>query len=674
MTSGNLWKWSLFLCCFFSVTLVAQEKSESLKSGAPSIPEVVVTVTATKYETPINKVAASLSVITAEELQSQSFPNQDLGDALRDVPGITLRRAYAPFPSYINIRGATESGTVVLVNGLPTNWEITQAIPIDAIERVEILRGPASALYGANAVGGAVNIITKKGKQGFSATAAGGYGSFDTKHGSFSLNGGSDRFTLSMAGSLDKSHGTNIVKNKVSPGITMIDDDPYEKQSAFISAAYQLPNKGSVSVLYNFFHDEYTRGRPNVGGDWYRHFAALSWQQPISDKLDFKASVGYRFDDLVHLYDNGGTNYALKQRRFMDYSEIPLELQLTAKAGMGHELTGGFFVNRQETDQDYKTPSDAMIGNVHYNVRTTALFIQDVWAATENLSLTAGLRFDRWRNYDNTFYNFVKKNPGSRTDSSWSPKLGVKYIFGDRTNLWASYAKGFLPPTPEQLFDDRTSGGNPRIPNPDLKPENTHSWETGISRFFGKSLEAKATGFYAITKDKILSWFDSGNIWTNKNIGETRSYGIETDLVFRIDDNWAIKGNYTWNNTKVHENPVDRTLEGKDLPFAPHHKANLGVLYTRPYNFTLGATFRYLDDQETNDRNTRYTASGEEQFMRSSHVVDISASKYFRTSQNYLKGFELVFNIDNLFNEEYRTFYIYEDPGRVFYGELRFHF
>ena len=132
-----------------------------------------VFVTATKYETSTKEVPASVTVIKREDLEAQNFPNNDVADALRSVAGITLRRAYAPFPAYLNIRGGTSDGTVVLVNGVPTNWEISQAIPVDNIERVEILRGPASALYGANAIGGVVNIITKEGGEKFEATRHG---------------------------------------------------------------------------------------------------------------------------------------------------------------------------------------------------------------------------------------------------------------------------------------------------------------------------------------------------------------------------------------------------------------------------------------------------------------------------------------------------------------------
>ena len=120
-------------------------------------------VTATKYDTAAKDVAASVTVIRADQIAAQNLVNGDVGDLLRSVPGISLRRAYAPFPGYANIRGAGSGATVYLVNGIPTDWQISQTIPAERIDRVEIIRGPSSALYGANASGGVINIILKQG-------------------------------------------------------------------------------------------------------------------------------------------------------------------------------------------------------------------------------------------------------------------------------------------------------------------------------------------------------------------------------------------------------------------------------------------------------------------------------------------------------------------------------
>ena len=146
----------------------------------PSAVLDTLVVTATKYETPLKEIPASVTVIRAEDIANQHLPNGDVGDVLRSVVGITTRRAYAPFPTYPNIRGMGSDATMTLVNGIPTNWEITQAIPTGNIERIEVLRGPASALYGGNATGGVINIILKKGKKTPASHLGASYGRFET--------------------------------------------------------------------------------------------------------------------------------------------------------------------------------------------------------------------------------------------------------------------------------------------------------------------------------------------------------------------------------------------------------------------------------------------------------------------------------------------------------------
>jgi len=639
----------------------------------PAIMDEMV-VTATKYETSIKDVPASMTVITGEELAAQHLPNGDIGDALRSIAGITLRRAYAPFPAYINMRGAGSDGTEVLINGVPTNWEITQAIPPENVERVEILRGPASALYGAYATGGVVNIITREGGEGIESNVGGGYGTFNTWRINGTSNGTVDKFHYFVTAYKEASDGTNIVKNNVNPGVHMIEDCSYAKWAASLTASYDLPEKGKLSFLYNFFHDDYTRGRPNVGGDWDRNFTTLMWDQPFGERFFFKGYVGFRYDDLLHLYDGGGTNYALKQKRYTDYSEVPFELELTTKLGWGNALTAGFFANHQDTDMTYKKPNGSKIGDNNYKVRTLAGYLQDVWKPIDPLAVTLGLRYDHWENYDNEFYNFKTTHPADRSESNWSPKIGAKYNFPDTTAVWANYSVGFLPPTPEQLYDDRTSGGNPREPNPDLKPETTRSWELGLERMFGDSFKAGVTGFYNYTDDKIISWFNADNVWINENIGQTKSYGVEVDFLYQLNTNWSFTANYTWNPATIEKNPAKPYQEGNDLPFSPRHKANVGVSFTLPDSIELSVFGRYMSEQQTNDDNIEYTKSGEQQSMPASFVVDFKGTKHIALNWGILKKMDLSFSVDNLFNTEYRTFYIYEDPGTVFFGDVKFYF
>ena len=644
--------------------------AEEKNKGVTRIEDIVVT--ATKYETSAKDIPASITVITSEEIENQNLPNGDIGDVLRSVPGITLRRAYGPFPAYPNIRGAGSDATVILVNGIPTNWEITQAIPSENIERIEIVRGPASALYGANAAGGVINIIMKQGKDEFKSSLSAGYGTFETYRSKAWSSGRVDKLGYSIAASYEDSEGDNVVHNNVIPSVHMIDTCDYEKHAFSINTDYSFSDSAKLLFMYNFFHDEYIRGRPNHGGDWDRHFAGIIYDQRLGERFKLNASLGYRYDDLLHLYDKGGTNYDKNRKRYTDYYETPVELKITGALGWGHTLTGGYFYNKQETDQDY---SDWLTGDPwrenKYKVETQAGYLQDVWKPVEELIITAGLRYDHWENYDNHFSNFVTSDPKDRTDDNWSPKIGARYNFTNETSIWGNYSVGFKPPSSVQLYDDRTSGGNPRQPNPDLKPEKTESYELGLEQWFCEILQTRITGFHSITEDKIISWFDTNNVWVNKNIGRTKSYGVEFDAGLHLLENWLINANYTWNSAKIDKNPSDPEQEDNWLPFSPEHKANLGITYEQKKNFTASIFGRYLSEQHTNNDNTKYTSAGEKRYMDESFVVDIKAVKHFPISKGYVKNIDLSLSIDNIFDEDYRTFYMYEDPGTVFFGEVK---
>ncbi|GAB6906500.1 TonB-dependent receptor [Desulfosarcina cetonica] len=633
-----------------------------------------VVVTATKYATAVKDVPASVTVISNLDLANQNLPNSDIGDALRAVPGIALRRAYSPFPPYANIRGAGSDGTVYLVNGIPTNWQISQTIPVELVERVEIIRGPASALYGADATGGVINIILKSGGETPTATVGGGAGSFGRYRAAASADGRLHRFSYALAGYYEEADGTNIVENNVNASVHMIDDCDYDKHGTGVNAGYRFSDTVGLRFFYNYYNNRYTRGRPHVGGDWDYNLGAIMFDQQIGKRLRIDAYLGVRVDDYLHLYDRGGTNYARKQKRDMDYTEMPAELRGTAELG-GHTVTTGFFYNNQETSQDYNDwNTGARLQENEFNVRTMAGYVQDVWKITDAMILTAGLRYDHWENYDNYFSSYNDPDLDDRTDDHLSPKIGLRYNFADSTSIWGNYSTGFKPPTSEQLYDDRTSGGNPRLPNPDLDPETTQSFELGLQRWFGGDFKAGLVGFYTITDDKILAWFNADNVWINQNIGRSESYGVELDLAWYLSENWTLSANYTYNRATVDDNPQNPDLEGNDLLFCPRHMANLGITYRRPGNFTISLFGRYLSKQYSDDANTDRNAAGEELIMKESLVFDLKGTKQIPIAWGPLKTIDLSLAIDNLFNEEYRTMYMYEDPGTTFFGEVKFVF
>jgi iron complex outermembrane receptor protein len=634
-----------------------------------------VVVTATKTETSIRDIPASITVITNEQLTNQNLPDGDIADALRTVPGISMTRAYAPFPASVNIRGVGSGSTLYLVNGIPTDWQISQTIPVERVARVEIIRGPASALYGANAAGGVINIILKEGGETPSSSISAGGGSYGHYRTAASTDGSAEKFNYALSAFYDEADGDNVVKNNVNPSIHMIDDCNYYKKGLGIGAGYRLSDSANVRMFYNYFHDHYTRGRPHVGGDWDYNLAGLIYDQKINKQLSLKASTAYRMDDYLHLYDKGGTNYDPKQKRNMDYDELPFELQATYGLGWGHTLTAGFFTNNQETDQKYRDwLTREQTQRNQFSVQTLAGYVQDVWKPADPVTVTLGGRYDHWKNYDNIFTSFKEPNLKDRTDDHFSPKAGVRYNINASTSTWLNYGEGFLPPTSEQLYDDRTSGGNPRIPNPDLEPETTQSFELGLERWFMSRLQTSLAGFYNYTDDKILSWFNADNVWINQNIGRTESYGAELTLAYYLTDNWTLNANYTYNRATIDENPQNKDLEGNYLTFSPEHKANLGATYSLRNNFTLGGCVKYLSKQYTDDANTKRNKNGEEMIMEESVVVDIKGTKHFPVSWGIMKMVDVSLSVDNLFDREYRSFYMYEDPGTNVFGEVAFIF
>ena len=391
-------------------------------------------------------------MISATELAEQNLPNSDIADALRSVPGIAVRRAYAPFPASANIRGAGSGGTIYLVNGIPTDWQISQTIAVELVARVEIIRGPASALYGADATGGVINIILKFGGDTPTATIGGGAGSFGRYRAAASADGRLDRFSYALAGYYEEADGTNVVENNVNASIHMIDDCDYDKRGAGFNGGYRFSDAAGLRFFYNYFNDQYTRGRPYVGGDWDYHLAGMFYDQQVGKRLNINAYLGFRSDDYLHLYDRGGTNYDPRQKRDMDYSETPAELRATAVFG-GHAITTGVYYNNLEITQDYKDwTSGASLNENEYNVRTIAGYAQDVWKITDAMTLTAGLRYDHWENYDNYFSSYNDQALADRTDDHLSPKIGLRYNFAGGTSIWGNYSTGFKPPTSEQLY------------------------------------------------------------------------------------------------------------------------------------------------------------------------------------------------------------------------------
>ena len=451
----------------------------------------------------------------------------------------------------------------------------------------------------------------------------------------------------------------------------MIDDCDYDKKGAGFDMGYEFSESAKARLFYNYDKNRYTRGRPHVGGDWDYNFAGLIYDQKIGDRLDLMAYAAFRSDDYLHLYDKAAQTTIPSKKGTWITRRLPPSLGRPPISAGKHPDRRLFLQQPGDGSDVQRLDHRVKTQENEYKVRTMAGYLQDVWKPVSNLTVTAGARYDHWKNYDNSFSSYNETDLKDRTDDHFSPKVGIRYNIDDALSLWCNYGQGFKPPTSEQLYDDRTSGGNPRQPNPDLDPETTHSYELGVEKWFKNRLQLNLVGYYNYTDDKILSWFDDTNTWINKNIGKSESYGAEFSLAYYLSDYWTINANYTYNKATIEENPEDKDLEGNYLPFRPQAQGEPGRDVQPSEKLHPVRVCPVLEQAVHQRRQHHQKLGGRILVMPDSFVVDLKASKHFTLSGTAVKAMDLSIAVDNLFNEDYRRTTCTRTPERAFTWKRR---
>ena len=446
--------------------------------------EIVVTATRTPVEA--FKANANISVITRQEIQNRHYT--DLSDALRMVPGVYVGN-YSAAGGYDNsnslmINGASE--VVVLVDGVKVNnvsnkFSAMQLKNLENVERIEVLKGSASTLYGSDAKGGVINIITRRP---------------DSINTYFRVEGGDNSVTNYKFGQsgAEKSWtwDVNISRERMGDykdgeGVTT---PAYSKStSKNFKIGKKLSDKHELIATYDSYDADYK-------------YTAL-WENDLKNgqvnNSNYKIILNSHFDNntsnVLSFFnmdiDNDFNKYIRKVRtkRITD--------QLTYKLS-NHLLTGGFEFSH---DKVLSFEGKKMINR--------AMFLQDQYDITNNLKLTAGVRRD-----DNSGF-------GKHT----TPSANLGYTFNkDRTNVYVSYSEYFIPPTPSHLY----SAG---YGNPSIKPETGNTKEIGINHKFDDTLVMSAHVFKRYSEDRI-GYLYSKNKYDNVGDEEARGWDVQIKKQF----------------------------------------------------------------------------------------------------------------------------------------------
>jgi outer membrane receptor for ferrienterochelin and colicins len=615
----------LILLFTFVFTAQAEEAAE--------LEKMVVTATMTERE--IENAPGSIEVITSQEIEEMDA--QTAADALEMATDLIVEcetgRTKTP-----SIRGAGGKHTLVLIDGrrLSAGYkdfvDIDQ-IPVNIIDRIEVVRGPTSALYGSDAIGGVVNIITKKPPRelAMGATMQYGtstYGEGEEPVGNAYVGSSLERFGFFLAGGYRHKHGWN------RDGVVPDDGDDVELGS--INGRFSFDLNENHGLLAGFEYSDMER-------EGVRFFKKLDRERTSEDKRH-----GYFLE-----YDGKPSTFCnLMLRAYHSEHENDIgfspDAEVTGEEDAKHKLnqaetrfTGAFFDRHILTAGcEYREESREDAAGRDDDLDNLGLYLQDEYQALDPLSIILSLRFDEH----------------SESGSEWTPRASLIYDILDNLRFKASYGKGFNAPSISELFvtSYRKRGKQVYEPNPDLDPERSDSYEAAIEgeykKFWGRItvfrnevknlIEAVYYGSTGSGKTKIDNY-------RYQNIDEATMEGLELECGMDLPWGFSFSGNMTCLNTEDKET-------GKDLEGEPDYKAYLKLGYDYP-EFRLRANIRM------NYMGERYYANGTEDDYTLFHCY---------VSKSVWRHIKLFAGINNIFNTREEKDGIVDVEPTFYYGGL----
>ncbi|HDZ2809124.1 TPA: catecholate siderophore receptor CirA [Klebsiella pneumoniae] len=565
--------------------------------------EETLVVTASATEQNVKDAPASISVITQQDLQRK--PVQNLKDVLRDVPGVQLTNE-GDNRKGVSIRGLSSSYTLILVDGkrvnsrnavfrhndFDLNW-----IPVDAIERIEVVRGPMSSLYGSDALGGVVNIITKKIGQKWTGTLSADTtiqehrDRGDTYNGQFFTSGPLIDGVLGM-----KAYGSLAKRAKDDPQSSSNATGETPRIEGFTS------RDGNVEFAWT----------PNENHDFTAGYG-FDRQDRDSDSLDrnrlerenYSLSHNGRWDignSELKFYGEKVDNKNPGQSGTITSESNAIDGKYVLPLGMINQLVT--FGGEWRHDK-LKDPVNLSSGGQSTSASQYALFIEDEWRIIEPLALTTGIRMDDHQTYGD----------------HWSPRAYLVYNATDTVTVKGGWATAFKAPSLLQLNPDWTTnscrGSCSIVGNPDLKPETSESFELGLyyrgEEGWLENVEGSITTFQNNVDDMIdvlrtssgseapgypnfVGWKTVNGkrvpIFRYFNVNKARIKGVETEVKIPFGDEWKLTVNYTYNDGRDLSNGGNKPLQ--TLPF---HTAN-GTLDWKPLDdWSFYVTANYTGQQ-----------------------------------------------------------------------------
>ncbi len=601
-----------------------------------------IIVTANRSAQPLERVGQQVTLLDGAELQRRQVAN--VLDLLRTVPGVSVARNGGPGGvAGVFIRGAESDQTVALVDGVKLNDPAAPGVGfnfgnllIGNIERIEVLRGPSSVLWGSQAIGGVVNMITRAPTETLAFNARGEYGYRNTGQLVGNMSGKAGPLSASIGGGWFRTDGISAFSEARGGR----EGDGFESFGAnanlnlALSDAISLDARGWLASSENGQDGfpppsfsladtaDITRTRELVG---YTGLNVALFEGAFRNRLGF-AITDIRRRNLTPdalSFAADGRNERLEYQGILDFAQ-----GWQATTGLERETS------RLGTSSFGSAPDRA-------GAQIDSLYAQLLGTPVRGFTLTAGVRHDSHSRF------------GGATTLAGSGVL--KLLQG--TLLRASYSEGFKAPSLFQLFSN--------FGNQTLRPERSQGWDIGLNtRTADGKLEASATWFQRLSTDLIdfvscpvprTGFCTDRPFGTYDNVLRARSRGVELGLALRPTEALSVQANYTWLDAR--NRAAGTALFGRRLARRPEHSANLLADWRWRGGFSAGATFSLVGERFDNAANTRR--------LESYVLADL------RAALPLSRQVELYGRIENLLGARYETATGYGQPGRAGYIGVR---
>ncbi len=706
---------AVFLFCFgmFLDSSYAGEAEKILDLGQ-------VVVTSTKKKVAVLDVPASVTIMSSEDIKNSGF--QSTSELIGHLPGVIDQSTSDVYKyDFRGTKSPDAPGPHILIDGREVNlgifgFNIIGSIPVESIDRIEVIRTPGAYISGRDSSRGVINIVTKRGDSAdkiFSPEIGYSYGSWNTHRESLSAAGkiGKGSYYINQAyKESDGYRNTNPIYRSVlssfdyslTDALALGVDVQYNKESRAyalglkkwqLDAGYKRASEIPSSQTSSAYMQKQNTIRNEVIGST----VSLNY-----DKYPYRSGISFNLADYeehyeIHTYDNSATSK--KSNYEKDRTQNIYELKLFGERSfdlsdvMKDSIEAGYEYSYRDGDQKTVYPFDSSASartkeaaaNIDYDENYHALFLNNNFNY-DRFSLGSGLR------YEMSDYAMTSEKPATMNSNfnelGWN--IAPSYMLFPEGNLYFNVGRSYFYPTAGYFFYAMDSGGTDNRPE-DLKPEETTSYEIGFKHNFSKWLSYNVNFFYMKVANRFLSLYNDSGIWEGwKNVGDSTNKGVELAVegkplnwlgydfsysyISAKWDNGTLRI-YDYGATPAADVARNMDITGKYVLNVPEQQCRVGLTYFTPIDglrFNLGLSVRgesYIDAWNRYKNKPEYLTDAKIAYEKKNWTMYVSAENLFDKEYCYIANTFSQRNSDGSPNHSY-----YPKNGRYIEGGVSFKF